>query len=234
MTTAVTLDAQYWVLIPAAGVGRRMGFTIPKQYLKISHQSILEHTISLFLAHSFIKKVIVIVHSEDTEWPNVNIDHSKIATVVGGALRADSVMQGLEHLRSFAAINDWVLVHDAVRPCLQQERLSQFIKTIADHPVGGLMATPVVDTIKKVTANGRVCQTILRENLWIAQTPQMFRYGLLYSALQQALKIKASVTDEASAIELAGQAPLIFEGDHYNIKVTQPDDLRYVRDYLGE
>jgi len=234
VTTVVTLDAQYWVLIPAAGIGQRMGSKIPKQYLKISHQSILEHTISLFLACSFIKKVIVIIHSEDKEWAKVKIDHAKVATVVGGASRADSVMRGLKYLSSWAAVNDWVLVHDAVRPCLQQETLSQFIKTMANHPVGGLMVTPVVDTIKKVTASGHVCRTIWRENLWIAQTPQMFRYGLLYCALQQALAMNVSVTDEASAVELAGQAPLIFEGDRSNIKVTQPDDLMYVRRYLGE
>lgn len=218
----------YWVLIPAAGVGRRMCSEISKQYLKISGKTILEHAISRFATYPMIEKIVVILSAHDLQWPTI---HQQIAekavTVEGGQTRADSVMHGLQYLTTVAAENDWVLVHDASRPCLSLPVLDRFFHILSDHPVGGLLAVPIVDTLKRVDANGYVQETLSREELWAAQTPQMFRYALLYNAMERALSHNIEVTDEASAIEYYGKSPLVVKGDRGNIKVTWFEDLAW-------
>lgn len=226
MVTMVIDQLGYWVVIPAAGTGRRMQSKTPKQYIKINGQMIIEQTLSIFTKHPLIQKVIVVLHADGTEWSAINAQHpEKIATTVGGERRADSVMQGLQYLQPHAATNDWVLVHDAARPFLSADVLDRFIESVADHPVGGLLAMPVTDTVKKVDADHGVCETIPREGLWAAQTPQMFRYGLLFDAMEQALKSNTPITDESGAIELIGERPLVVEGDKRNIKITTQSDL---------
>jgi len=219
-------NPHYWVIIPAAGVGRRMDSTLPKQYLKFNQEMIIEHIVSLFSSHPLVKQVVVVLHAEDRQWANIKIaDPDKVVTTIGGETRAESVLEGLSSLQLKAAEHDWILVHDAARPCLYPEALDRFINTIADHPVGGLLALPIVDTIKKVGANHHVQKTISREGLWTAQTPQMFRFGVLWNAMKKALKAGVVVTDEASAVEWIGEEPLVVEGDWRNIKITCPADL---------
>lgn len=225
-TTITSTDPKYWVIIPAAGMGRRMQSKTPKQYHKLNDQTILEHTVSLFSSHPLIEKVVVVLHENDKVWSTLNIQHpEKVVATVGGDTRAHSVLRGLAYLESTVAVSDWVLVHDAARPCLPSTVLDRFIKTLADHPVGGLLAMPITDTVKKVDANHDVRETISREGLWAAQTPQMFRFDLLFDAMQKALSSDAVVTDEASAIEFVGEHPLVVEGDWRNIKITTPEDL---------
>lgn len=230
-----THDLKYWVIIPAAGIGNRMGLKTPKQYLKLNQKNIIEQTVSLFTNHPIVQCVIVMLHAEDSQWSTINIDHpEKIVTAIGGETRAKSVMKGLEYLQAKAETYDWVLTHDAVRPCLSTRLLDHFIRTVADHRVGGLLGMPINSTIKKVDADHGVRETIPREGLWVAQTPQMFRYGFLFDAMQAALETKEEITDEAQAIELVGEHPLMIEGDWRNIKITHADDLERVRSILGK
>lgn len=231
----VTRDVKYWVVIPAAGMGRRMRSKTPKQYLKINDKTVIEHTVSLFSTHPLIEQVVVVLHEADTQWSTINIENPwKIVTTVGGETRAQSVMQGLIYLQSMAAAKDWILVHDAVRPCLSSTLLNHFMHIVDGHRLGGLLAVPIMDTVKKVDTDHGVRQTISREGLWIAQTPQMFRYGFLFDALQRAVALGKPVTDESSAIELAGEHPLVVPGDWCNIKITQPEDLVRAKKHLEE
>ena len=235
MKTTIIDKPKYWAIIPAAGIGQRMQSKISKQYIKINNQTIIERTVSLFSTHPLIEKVIVVLHAEDTQWSTLAIQSpEKVVTTVGGEERVDSVMQGLRYLQTIAATNDWVLVHDAVRPCLAPSLLDFFIKTVADHRIGGLLAVPITDTIKKVDADHAVRATISREGLWTAQTPQMFRYGFLFDAVQDALKLEIPITDESCAVELAGEHPLVVQGDWRNIKVTTPEDLDRAKYILSQ
>jgi len=214
-------------LIPAAGVGARMGGSTPKQYLQIAGQSILRHTAEAFLHYAGIDHVYVVVSADDA-YADSALPVSARLTILrcGGTSRRDSVRNGLAVLAGRYAADDWVLVHDAARPGLNSVLLEKLMTEIGEHPVGGLLALPVVDTVKRV-ADGRV-ETISREGLWLAQTPQMFRYQLLCDALDSA----AQVTDEASAVEMAGHTPVLVEGHPCNLKVTLPADLLLAEQYL--
>ena len=233
MKTTAALESKCWVIIPAAGIGQRMGSETPKQYLKINNETIVERTISLFSTNFLIEKVVVVLHPSDTRWSTLNIQYpDKVVTAVGGDVRVESVRQGLLYLKKEAAANDWVLVHDVVRPCLSSALLNFFINTIADHRVGGLLALPVTDTIKKIDTDHVVRTTISREGLWVAQTPQMFRYGFLLDAIENAIQLDTPVTDESCAIELAGEHPIVIRGDWRNIKITTPEDLEQAKGIL--
>src|SRR3990167_10710912 len=195
---------KYFTIIPAAGIGTRVKADRPKQYLMLKNKPILTHVVDLFSQHPQIEKVIVVLHAKDHWWPTLNLSHpEKVLTAIGGKERVDSVLFGLELLKDYADKNDFVLVHDAARPCLTLDNITNLLSEINDHPVGGLLALPVVDTLKKVDKNDNVIETISREHLWHAQTPQCFRYRLLKSAIEKALSEKQSVTDEASAIEFS-------------------------------
>jgi len=216
----------YWAVVPAAGVGKRMLSDRPKQYLDLNGLSILEHTLTRLVNYEAIKGVIVATSDEDEYWPDLAISkHEKITRVSGGAERCYSVLNGLEYLIEHVDQSDWVMVHDAARPCLRTEDLDKLLTYLSCQAVGGLLGVPVSDTIKQVNTDKHVEKTVDRSTLWRALTPQMFHLGMLYEALADALDSGYEVTDEASAIEFAGFSPIMVEGYSDNIKVTRPEDL---------
>ena len=215
-----------WVVIPAAGVGKRMESDTPKQYLKLNNKTVIEHTLSVFDKHDSISEIVVSISEGDEYWDELDFDLSKpLHVATGGKERCDSVLNGLNYLDNKAADDDWVLVHDAARPCLRHEDLSLLIETLKEHEVGGILAVPVRDTMKRSLDNNTIKETVERENLWHALTPQMFRFSMLKNALESAIVNSEVITDEASAIELADYSPVLVEGHADNIKITRPEDL---------
>jgi len=222
-----------WAVVPAAGLGRRMAAEVPKQYLQISGVTLLEHTLRALLDCAQLRGLIVALDPGDRRADDVALlSDPRVMTAAGGGDRAESVRSGLVVLESLAEPEDWVLVHDAARPCLPLTNLVGFIKTITDSGVGGLLAQPCTDTLKVVDEGGVVASTLDRTTIWRAQTPQMFRLGILCAALDQARAEGAKVTDEASAVEAAGYPVQVLEGPASNIKVTVPDDLELVKFHL--
>lgn len=221
----------FWVVIPAAGIGSRMAADRPKQYLQLGDRTILEHTLGCFLGRTGVRGVVVALAPDDPWWPMLGCAADpRISRAAGGRERADSVMAGLERLKDLGALDgDWVLVHDAARPNLADEDLQRLLDQLGEDPVGGLLAVPAKDTLKRVAADGRVEQTVDRRPIWLAYTPQMFRLGLLRQALTGAAQAGAEITDEASAIEWLGHRPRVVEGRADNIKVTRPDDLQWLQ-----
>nr|WP_288498876.1 2-C-methyl-D-erythritol 4-phosphate cytidylyltransferase [uncultured Pseudomonas sp.] len=220
----------FWAVIPAAGIGSRMRADRPKQYLQLAGKSILEHTLHCFLDHPGLRGVVVSLAEDDPFWPSLACARDgRIHTAAGGAERADSVLNALLRLTELGAgEQDWVLVHDAARPNLAQSDLDLLLAELAGDAVGGLLAVPARDTLKRVGSDGRVRETIDRSVIWQAYTPQMFRLGALHQALAEALVSDVAVTDEASAMEWAGHAPRLIEGRADNLKVTRPEDLHYL------
>lgn len=222
-----------YVLVPAAGVGHRMGGPVPKQYLELAGKPVLQHVIEVFSNCPEIAHVYVVLSPTDA-WIDEYIVSNKIKLPsdkvtflrCGGEKRRDSVLQGLQAISSGLSLKDWILVHDAARPGLTTELVKALVEEIADHPVGGLLAIPVVDTVKKIGKSG--LETIPRDDLWLAQTPQMFRYGTLVQAIQQ----HPDVTDEAAAIEAMGFVPKLVEGHLCNSKITRPTDMSLVEIFL--
>ncbi len=224
------MGERFWVVIPAAGVGRRMAGDVPKQYLPIADRTVIEWSISPFIARNDIAGVMVALAPDDARFTALAIAKDKrVRTTVGGIDRADSVLNGLAALD--ADENDWVLVHDAARPCITASDLSQLIAELGGDSVGGLLACPVTDTLKSADASRRIDATVPRDKLWRALTPQMFRYGVLHRALTAAVANRFVVTDEASAVESLGLRPKLVLGRGDNIKITVPEDLAYA-DYL--
>ena len=226
---------RHWALIPAAGAGKRMGSAIPKQYLPLAGRPVIAHTLDIFLRHPRIAGLVVAVGAEDEWWPAVAADlapDKPLWVAEGGAERCHSVLNGLEMLRGHAHPKDWVLVHDAARPCLTGEDLVRLLDELADDPVGGLLAAPVRDTLKQADGAGRVATTVDRSRLWHALTPQMFRLDLLHESLRAALAHGLLVTDEAAALEAAGFCPRLIEGRMDNLKITRPEDLVLAEFYL--
>ncbi|WP_120995616.1 2-C-methyl-D-erythritol 4-phosphate cytidylyltransferase [Stutzerimonas urumqiensis] len=226
----------FWCVVPAAGVGSRMRADRPKQYLTLSGRTILEHTLARLLAQPGLQRVVVSLSSDDPYWPHVaQAADERVWTAPGGKERADSVLSALDRLVA-AGVNEhaWVLVHDAARPNLAPEDLARLLATLADDPVGGLLAGPSRDTLKLIGPDGRVVQTLDRAAIWQAYTPQMFRLGLLRAALSDALAACTQVTDEASAMERLGYSPRLVEGRTDNIKVTRPEDLEWLQRAWGD
>jgi 2-C-methyl-D-erythritol 4-phosphate cytidylyltransferase len=219
-----------WAIVPAAGVGSRFGGEVPKQYLELAGKTVAEHTLGLLLSTD-VHLGVVSVDPADPCWASLAVAADpRIRTVVGGLERAASVGNALASLAAEAAADDWVLVHDVVRPCATLSDINRLMTALRDDAVGGILATPVRDTIKAISAIGdnherRILRTLPRGQLWAAQTPQMFRYGPLCSALASANSAGILVTDEASAMEHLGLHPLIVEGRADNIKITVPEDL---------
>ena len=234
MSQSITIKKNVWGIVPAAGAGQRMQTSLAKQYLKINDKTILEITASLLLANPLIKQLVICTAADDQVWSTLELsNHSNVDRVNCGASRAQSVLNGLRSLRDRADDNDWVLVHDAARPCLSAAKLNDFIQQIIVSPVGGIMAVKANDTLKLSRAESAdIQQTLDRSFIWQAQTPQMFPYGLLYGALSDALNAGAEITDESSAMEWAGHAPRLVEGDSSNLKITSPDDLKMARFFL--
>ncbi len=233
MTSTNLERPTFWVVIPAAGIGLRMMASVPKQYLELNGKTLLAHCVQKFLDYSRIEKIVVALHEDDLHWSSLTFaDAAKLMTTVGGRSRAESVFQGLELLRDLAKPQDWVIVHDAVRPCISFRDIDRLIYGLKDHPVGGLLGVPVADTLKKIDDQYNICETLNREKIWRAQTPQMFRYALLHTALQAALTKRQHITDESCAVELLGEQPLMIQGDPRNIKITFPEDLLLAEKFL--
>ena len=225
----------YWAVVPAAGVGKRMGSVTPKQYLPLAGRLVIEQTLHRLLNHRQIEAVYVALSAQDGWWPETAFAHDpRVRRVTGGAERCHSVLNALEALSAVAAEEDWVVVHDAARPCLRKSDLDLLIEQVSSHKTGGLLGVPVRDTMKRTDISAQVTGTVPREQLWHAFTPQIFRLGQLHSALKQVLKKGWEVTDEASAVELAGLQPLMVEGHADNIKITRPEDLALAEFFLQQ
>jgi 2-C-methyl-D-erythritol 4-phosphate cytidylyltransferase len=231
MNDPLMSTARFWLVIPAAGIGARMQADRPKQYLQLAGRCIIEHSLDCFIEHPGLLGVVVCLAPNDPYWPTLTCARDpRIQRVDGGAERADSVLQGLLQLSQMGANEqDWVLVHDAARPNLSRFDLDLLLAELADDAVGGLLAVPVRDTLKRADDAGRVAATIDRRDVWQAYTPQMFRCAALQHALVDALVANVAITDEASALEWAGFAPRLIEGRADNLKITRPEDLEWLR-----
>jgi 2-C-methyl-D-erythritol 4-phosphate cytidylyltransferase len=219
-------------IVPAAGVGSRMKADRPKQYLSIGHQTVLEHTVEKLLSHPAISKVIVAISDGDPYYPELSISQSvDVVRVAGGKERADSVLSGLEYV-SLHKLSDWVMVHDAARPCVALADIDRLIAESIAHQCGAILATPVRDTMKRGNREQSIDHTVEREALWHALTPQMFKTEQLTHALSSALAENVAITDEASALEWLGESPALVAGSAENIKITQPEDLALAEFYL--
>jgi 2-C-methyl-D-erythritol 4-phosphate cytidylyltransferase len=229
MNTMKQHAPRYVALIPAAGVGARMAAAGPKQYLRLAGKPMLRHTIDAFLSSELISHVYVVV-SPDDPLIDALIPAAGVSVLrCGGASRMESVQNALRQLGEVLGDQDWVLVHDAARPGLNAALIEKLITTIGGDAVGGLLALPVVDTVKRA---GSQVATVSRDGLWLAQTPQMFRYRLLCNALAAATDASV-ITDDASAIEAMGLSPKLVEGHPRNLKVTLPADIRIAEMYLA-
>lgn len=222
-----------WAIVPAAGTGRRMAAEVPKQYLAVAGLPILEHTLRALLACSDIRGLVVVLDPSDRRADTIeSLSDPRVSRAAGGAERADSVLSGLKFLMAEAGWDDWVLVHDAARPCLPVTDLKRLISHVEEHNVGAILAQPSVDTIKRINGKGQVIKTLDRNRLWRAQTPQMFRLRDLHDALDASLTAGVAITDEANAMELHGHKVHVVEGPACNIKVTVPEDLALAALYL--
>lgn len=232
------MSRHYYAVIPAAGTGSRFGGELPKQYLPLNGVPLIRHTLQALLSDVRIMQIAVVLSPDDTYWHDACLPPDAAGRVcvvrMGGVSRADSVINCINWLQTKLNVEpeDWVLVHDAARPCLDPSQLTGLIDALADDPVGGLLAIPVADTLKRSDAGARVIGTVDRRELWQAQTPQMFRIGSLQTALSRS--DLTAITDEASAIEALGMQPRLVPGSLRNLKVTYPEDLRLAAMILAD
>jgi len=224
--------ARHIALIPAAGVGARMAAGSPKQYLPVAGKPMLRHALDAFLASPQIAHTYVVVSADDGMIADVVPEQGVTVLRCGGATRMETILNGLEMLKSTLHAHDQVLVHDAARPGLTPALIARLIDEVGKHPAGGLLALPVVDTVKRAGQDQLSQATVPRDGLWLAQTPQMFSYALLHRALSQATD-PAAITDDASAVEALGLSPRLVEGHPRNLKVTLPRDIATVELYLN-
>jgi 2-C-methyl-D-erythritol 4-phosphate cytidylyltransferase len=236
---------RYWLVMPAAGAGRRFGAPLPKQYAPLAGRTVIEWALAPFLADARCAAVVLALAADDAAGARIATcvreraaagrrGGPPVSVVSGGEQRSHSVRRGLLALEGRAAAADWVLVHDAVRPCLDGRDLERLLATLGTHPLGGLLAVPTADTLKRAEDGGAepaaaqspaVAQTVERAGLWRALTPQMFRYGSLCAALDRAHADGRSPTDEAQALEWQGEHPLLVAGSATNLKITTAADL---------
>ncbi|MEZ9246839.1 2-C-methyl-D-erythritol 4-phosphate cytidylyltransferase [Vibrio lentus] len=220
-------------VVPAAGVGSRMKADRPKQYLQIHGKTILEHTVEKLLSHPQVSKIVVAVSDDDPYYPELQLNlNPQVIRVSGGTERADSVLSALDYIAQ-QQLSDWVMVHDAARPCIQLSDIDKLISGAMTHDVGAILAAPVRDTMKR-GAQGQIEHTVDRVDLWHALTPQMFRSKPLRKVLSEALQQGVSITDEASAFEWKGLSPALIAGRSDNFKITQPEDLALAEFYLSQ
>lgn len=225
----------YWAVVPAAGVGSRMGSSLPKQYLTLGDKTVIELALSALLDHPLIRGVVVALSEDDDLFHTLAVfEHPKLRTVLGGAERADSVLAGLVALSAVAGEEDWILVHDAARPCLQKRDIDSLINTLGPNDAGAILAQPVVETVKLSDGNNRIAHTLSRDHVFLAQTPQCFKLRELREGYALALQEGWAVTDEASVFERLGVQPRLVAGRRQNIKVTHPDDLALARFFLQQ
>ncbi len=226
---------KYWAVVPAAGSGTRMRAHLPKQYLPLHGKTVIEHTLNRLCAHPAISGIVLALAENDQYWDSLGwICKKTCLRVAGGAERCHTVLNALDALETVASPQDWVLVHDAARPCVRSEDIDRLIGEVKSHPVGGLLGVPVRDTMKRSDSAGCVQATLDRNSLWHALTPQMFRFELLCSALRRALEKGTLVTDESMALELLGMAPRLVEGHADNIKITRSEDLALAEFFMRE
>jgi 2-C-methyl-D-erythritol 4-phosphate cytidylyltransferase len=223
-----------WAVIPAAGVGQRMGADMPKQYLPLAGRTVIDWSISKLLEHPSVHGVMVALGRDDPYWQHTEYaNHPSVERLDGGAERCHSVLNALNALSKKAPPGDWTLVHDAARPCVSTEDISKLIDMVKEKQlVGGLLGMQVRDTMKRTDHLNQVTTTVERDRLWHAFTPQMFMLGELRTALSRALAAGVQITDEASAMEWAGHLPTMVEGRDDNIKITRPADLSLAEFYL--
>ena len=243
----MTGGANYWAVVPAAGIGRRMGAEKPKQYLKLLDKTVIEHSLAPFCEHPLIAGIVVAIAEDDPHWQALAVSgHPKISRATGGAERCHSVLNGLNHLAARAADDDWVLVHDAARPCVKIADLELLIGAVKDHAVGGLLAAPLSDTVKRAEQGGvrgegpgreatyEVQTTVNRDGLWRALTPQMFRLAPLRESLAAVVAKRGVATDEAQAMESQGRKPRLVPAGAHNIKIARPEDLALAEFHLRQ
>jgi 2-C-methyl-D-erythritol 4-phosphate cytidylyltransferase len=212
-----------------------MAARVPKQYLPLHGRTVIDHTVERVLLHPKIDGLYLALSDADDWWQATEFaGHPDLVRVSGGIERCHSVMRALDALSPRAAESDWVLVHDAARPCIRRADIDHLIDMLATQDVGGLLGRLVHDTMKRTDAADRVVKTVDRNRLWHAYTPQMFRFGLLRDALQRALDAGVLVTDEASAVEWAGHCPIMVEGHPDNLKITRPEDLPLAAYFLQQ
>lgn len=220
-------------MVPAAGTGTRMGDGLPKQYHLLAGRPMIWHALEVLCGSHSIQRVFVVLAEQDDNWERFDWTELGVKLAVlrcGGATRADSVLNGLLSISAVAKAGDWILVHDAARPCLSAAQLDRLIDQVGCDETGGILAVPVADTLKRAAPDRRIEATLPREHLWLAQTPQMFRYGLL----REALSHNRVVTDEACAVEALGRRPLLVAADTSNLKVTYPADIALAEKILLE
>lgn len=226
-----------WAVVPAAGLGQRMGGETPKQYLPLMGLPVITQTLMRLSRLAALEAIVVALHAEDRRWPQIPKPESPpLITVNGGDTRCQSVYNGLLALAGRAEEHDWILVHDAARPCVRVADIELLLSMLVKHDAGGLLAAKITDTVKRDDGNEppSVFETVDRSRLWRALTPQVFRYGLLCEALQRAVEAGDTVTDEARAVERLGLRPLLVEGSADNIKITHPQDLPLAEFYLRQ
>tara|TARA_R110000824_G_scaffold288508_3_gene476824 strand:- start:163059 stop:163772 length:714 start_codon:yes stop_codon:yes gene_type:complete len=216
-----------WALVPAAGIGKRFGSDTPKQYLKLHNREILAWTLQTLRDLPYLEKIILVLHPDDDYFAaSLAVQFPDLIIVEGGDERLNSVANGLQALHMLAADNDWVMVHDAVRPCVMPEDINKLVVSMQHDDVGGVLASPVKDTLKRSDAAMQVVDTPDRSQYWLAATPQLFRFGVLRNAMSAALQKGFLATDEAAAVEALGLAVKLVEGRSDNIKITSPEDLK--------
>ena len=225
---------KYFLVVPASGIGQRMNSTIPKQYIILENGlTILDQCLNTILSNERISGFIVALDKKDSYFKTSEFakDPKLISIATGGKERFHSVLNALNTLDQTAKPNDWVLVHDAVRPCIRKEDINKLIEELADDKVGGILANRIVDTVKQKN-NGGLVSTIDRQKLYIAQTPQMFRYAILKDSIEKAIESNMHITDESEALESQNYSIRIVEGSSSNIKITTQEDIHLANYFL--
>lgn len=223
-------NQRVWAIVPAAGIGSRMQADKPKQYLALKNKTVLAHTLERLLLVPKLEKIFVALQDTDSAWSSLEISrHDKIETVSGGDSRHQSVSNCLQLCKGQASPEDWILVHDAARPCVSILKIKALLAAIEHHPVGGILASPVSDTLKRINSASEIIDTIDRSALYRAHTPQIFRHQILQSAFANLKHEGLMPTDEAMAVETLGEKPVIVEDSKTNIKITEAEDM-----YLAE
>ncbi len=219
-----------WIVIPAAGIGKRMGANLPKQYLPLHNKAVLEQTIISLSKIPQVKGIVVSIAEHDLHWETLSLPSNvSITTALGGKERFDSVLNGLKKIQALESYKqeDWVMVHDAARPCLKVSDVQKLHEEIQKQKaIGGILGVAVSDSLKRSDANGNISESVSRDGLWRAATPQMFTVNDLSKAIEMALEKGEKITDDAQAIALAGGKPIIVDSSPLNIKITQPEDLQ--------
>ena len=225
---------KYFLVVPASGIGQRMNSTIPKQYIILEKGlTILDQCLNTILSNDLISGFIVALDKKDSHFKSSDFakDPKLISIATGGKERFNSVLNALNALDQNAKPNDWVLVHDAARPCIRKEDINKLIEEVADDKVGGILANRIVDTVKQKN-NGGLVSTIDRQKLYIAQTPQMFRYAILKDSIEKAIESNVHITDESEALESLNYSIRIVEGSSSNIKITTQEDIHLANYFL--